>query len=166
MRLSEKIKRETPLLFLISGNHFVFYLVDGQAVNIVRILDGSTNFLKVLFSEDDAESEIQLQAKTAKIDKFSHFFGSVGDGSGRAIGRGIGNQLTERGEACAESEQAEEAAEAALFSGVPIASPLTRQHVRMHAEEALDRVFLTFALPFFAAGDYNRISQFRKERFP
>ena len=52
MRLSEKIQRETPLRYLICGNHFVFYRIDDTEISVIRILDGRTNYLQVLFAEE------------------------------------------------------------------------------------------------------------------
>lgn len=53
MRLSEKIERETPLRFLISGNHLAFYRVEDSEIYVTRILDGRTNYLHVLFGKDE-----------------------------------------------------------------------------------------------------------------
>ena len=53
MRLSEKIERETPLRFLISGSHLAFYRVDGAEIYVTRILDGRSNYLHVLFGKDE-----------------------------------------------------------------------------------------------------------------
>lgn len=53
MRLSEKIQWETPLRFLICGNHIVFYRVDGSEIYVTRIIDGRTNYLQVLFGDDE-----------------------------------------------------------------------------------------------------------------
>lgn len=52
MRLSEKLQRETPLRFLICGNHIAFYRIEKADVCIIRILDGRTNYLRVLLEED------------------------------------------------------------------------------------------------------------------
>ena len=51
MRLSEKLQRETPLRFLISGNHIAFYRIEGSDIRVTRILDGRTSYLRVLFGE-------------------------------------------------------------------------------------------------------------------
>ena len=53
MRLSEKIERETPLRFLISGKLIAFYRIDGSEIFVTRILDGRTNYLQVLFGKDE-----------------------------------------------------------------------------------------------------------------
>ena len=53
MRLSEKLQRETPLRFLICGNHIAFYRVEGTEIFITRVLDGRTNYLQLLFEEEN-----------------------------------------------------------------------------------------------------------------
>ena len=49
--LSEKTGRDTDLRFLVCNNHLAFYRIDGNYISIIRILDGRTNYLKVLFSD-------------------------------------------------------------------------------------------------------------------
>ena len=49
--LAEKVGRETDLRYLISGKHIVFYRVEDDAVSVIRILDGRTNYMRVLFHE-------------------------------------------------------------------------------------------------------------------
>ena len=51
MRLSEKIPVETPLRFLICGKHFVFYRIDGTTIRITRILDGRSDYIRILFGD-------------------------------------------------------------------------------------------------------------------
>lgn len=47
--LSEKIGRETDLRYLICGKHIAFYRIEKDIVSVVRILDGRTNYMRVLF---------------------------------------------------------------------------------------------------------------------
>lgn len=49
--LENKIGRETDLCCLISGKHLIFYRVKADTVSVIRILDGRTNYLQVLFHE-------------------------------------------------------------------------------------------------------------------
>ena len=51
--LAEKAGRETDLRYLISAKHIVFYRVEDDAVSVIRILDGRTNYMRVLFHESD-----------------------------------------------------------------------------------------------------------------
>ena len=53
MRLSEKIHKKTDLRFLVCGNHIAFYRIAEDSVSVTRILDGRSNYLAVLFSEDN-----------------------------------------------------------------------------------------------------------------
>ena len=43
--------RDTDLRFLVCNNHLAFYRIDGNYISIIRILDGRTNYMKVLFSD-------------------------------------------------------------------------------------------------------------------
>lgn len=47
--VSAKIGRETDLRALFSGNYFLFYRVETEAVQVARILDGRQDYLRVLF---------------------------------------------------------------------------------------------------------------------
>ena len=47
--VSAKIGRETDLRALLSGNYFLFYRVEIEAVQVARILDGRQDYLRVLF---------------------------------------------------------------------------------------------------------------------
>ena len=47
--LAEKVERETDLRYLISGKHIIFYQVGENAVSVIRILDGRTNYMRILF---------------------------------------------------------------------------------------------------------------------
>lgn len=48
--LTEKIGRETNLRYLVSGNYLIFYRAEAPYVSVLRILDGRTDYLRVLFS--------------------------------------------------------------------------------------------------------------------
>ena len=47
--LAEKVERETDLRYLISGKHIIFYQVGENAVSVIRILYGRTNYMRILF---------------------------------------------------------------------------------------------------------------------
>lgn len=47
--LQAKINPETDLRYLVCENHLVFYRVEGSRVLIARILDGRTDYLRILF---------------------------------------------------------------------------------------------------------------------
>lgn len=49
MSLKAKTDMDTDLKYLICGNHLAFYRVDGDLVMVVRILDGRTDYLNLLF---------------------------------------------------------------------------------------------------------------------
>lgn len=51
MQLEKKIGRETDLYYLISGKQLIFYRVGADTISIIRILDGRTNYLQVLFHD-------------------------------------------------------------------------------------------------------------------
>ena len=47
--VSAKTGKETDLRALLSGNYFLFYRVEIEAVQVARILDGRQDYLRVLF---------------------------------------------------------------------------------------------------------------------
>lgn len=47
--VSAKTAGETDLRALLSGNYFLFYRVEIEAVQVARILDGRQDYLRVLF---------------------------------------------------------------------------------------------------------------------
>ena len=47
--VSAKTGREIDLRALLSGNYFLFYRVENEAVQVARILDGRQDYLRVLF---------------------------------------------------------------------------------------------------------------------
>lgn len=47
--VSAKTGKETDLRALLSGNYFLFYRVENEAVQVARILDGRQDYLRVLF---------------------------------------------------------------------------------------------------------------------
>lgn len=48
--LSPKIDRATDLRYITCENWLAFYLIVGDEVRIVRVLDGRTDYIQVLFS--------------------------------------------------------------------------------------------------------------------
>lgn len=50
--LSEKTGRDTEYRCLISGNYGVFYLVKENHIQIIRILDLRTDYMKSVFADD------------------------------------------------------------------------------------------------------------------
>lgn len=51
MRLSEKTGESTDLRFLISGNYIAFYRIADGCISVSRILDGRSNYLRILLSD-------------------------------------------------------------------------------------------------------------------
>lgn len=49
--LSERTGRDTDLRFLVCENRLAFYRIDGNYISIIRILDGRTNYMKVIFPD-------------------------------------------------------------------------------------------------------------------
>ena len=47
--VSAQTGREIDLRALLSGNYFLFYRVENEAVQVARILDGRQDYLRVLF---------------------------------------------------------------------------------------------------------------------
>lgn len=47
--LAEKTGRDTLMRVLLCENHLVFYRVEKDCVSILRVLDGRTDYLRVLF---------------------------------------------------------------------------------------------------------------------
>lgn len=48
--MQEKTGRETNYSCLISGNYGIFYLVSGNHIQIIRILDLRTDYMRIIFS--------------------------------------------------------------------------------------------------------------------
>lgn len=44
---------ETNYRFLVCGNYTAFYRIENQTVNIIRVLYGRRNFMRILFGEPD-----------------------------------------------------------------------------------------------------------------
>ena len=53
--LSGIIHLEVPYRFLVCGNYNVFYKVDGEDVQVIRVLYGRRNFMQILFGKSDNE---------------------------------------------------------------------------------------------------------------
>lgn len=51
MDLDKKIRRETGLKYIVSGNHLIFYRIDEEYISVIRILDCRTNYIKILFEK-------------------------------------------------------------------------------------------------------------------
>lgn len=51
--LSEKTGRETELRYLICGKHLAFYRIEEDTISVIRILDGRTQYMRVLFQQED-----------------------------------------------------------------------------------------------------------------
>ena len=49
MSLEAKTDIDTDLKYLICENHLVFYRIDGDWIMIARILDGRTDYMRVIF---------------------------------------------------------------------------------------------------------------------
>lgn len=51
--LSKKTGRNTSLRYIVKGNYFVFYRIEKDSISVIRILNGRTNYLQVLFNSDN-----------------------------------------------------------------------------------------------------------------
>ena len=51
--VSAKIGRETNLRALLSGNYFLFYSIENEAIQVSRVLDGRQDYLRVLFRTEE-----------------------------------------------------------------------------------------------------------------
>ena len=49
MSLKAKTDIDTDLKYLLCENHFAFYRIEGDWVMVVRILDGRTDYMRVIF---------------------------------------------------------------------------------------------------------------------
>lgn len=47
--LKNKLDVDTDFRYLISSNYIVFYKVDGDLISVIRICDGRTNYINILF---------------------------------------------------------------------------------------------------------------------
>ena len=47
--LSTKTGRDTDLRYIISGKYFASYRIEEEYVSVIRILDGRTNYMQILF---------------------------------------------------------------------------------------------------------------------
>ena len=47
--VSAKIGRGNDLRALLSGNYFLFYRIENEAIQVSRVLDGRQDYLRVLF---------------------------------------------------------------------------------------------------------------------
>lgn len=53
LRLSEKTGRDTDLLYIITGKYFAFYRIEKHYISVIRVLDGRTNYLQILFNSEN-----------------------------------------------------------------------------------------------------------------
>ena len=51
MSLSAKLGMETELRYLLWENYLAFYRVEDDQIQVIRILDGRSDYLRVLFRE-------------------------------------------------------------------------------------------------------------------
>lgn len=49
--LAAKTGRNTSLRYLVCGKYLVFYCAEEGTVSVIRILDGRTDYMRVLFEE-------------------------------------------------------------------------------------------------------------------
>lgn len=55
LALGEKISRSTDLRYLIQGNYLIFYCASTDAISVIRILDGRTDYLRLLPLGEDGQ---------------------------------------------------------------------------------------------------------------
>jgi addiction module RelE/StbE family toxin len=48
--LSSKINMKTDYRYLVCGNYLIFYKIEGDAVSVYRVLNGSRDYLPILFT--------------------------------------------------------------------------------------------------------------------
>lgn len=51
--LSSIVDLETEYRFLVCANYTVFYRIENQTVNIIRVLYGRRNFMQILFGDSN-----------------------------------------------------------------------------------------------------------------
>ena len=54
MSLEAKIGQTTDLRYLICEKHIAFYRIDGNVISVARIIDGRQDYLRILFSNEEA----------------------------------------------------------------------------------------------------------------
>ena len=55
MSLAAKTGQDTDLRYLVCEQHLALYRVEGELILIARILDGRTDYMRVLFRDDSAQ---------------------------------------------------------------------------------------------------------------
>jgi plasmid stabilization system protein ParE len=50
--LSSKINMKTDYRYLVCGNYLIFYKIEGDAVSVYRVLNGSRHYLPILFTDE------------------------------------------------------------------------------------------------------------------
>ena len=58
MELCRKIDVETDLRYLICNKHFAFYRIEKAYISVTRILDGRTDYLRVLFGDEIGDADV------------------------------------------------------------------------------------------------------------
>ena len=59
MELSRKLNIETDLRYLICGKHLAFYRIEKGWISVTRILDGRTDYLRILVGKDFDTMDIE-----------------------------------------------------------------------------------------------------------
>lgn len=52
--MTAKTERETDLRYLICGKYIIFYRIGEDVISVIRILDGRTDYMRILFDRDEA----------------------------------------------------------------------------------------------------------------
>ena len=55
MSLAAKTGQDTDLRYLVCEQHLALYRVEGELILIARILDGRTDYMRVLFRDNSAQ---------------------------------------------------------------------------------------------------------------
>ena len=53
--VAAKTGKPSDLRYLLCEKYIIFYRIDGEAVSVVRVLDGRQDYLYILFGENETE---------------------------------------------------------------------------------------------------------------
>ncbi|MDA8226384.1 MAG: type II toxin-antitoxin system RelE/ParE family toxin [Desulfitobacterium hafniense] len=54
--LSSRINIKTDYRFLVCGMYLIFYKIEGEFVSVYRVLNGTRDYLSILFTDDLSEN--------------------------------------------------------------------------------------------------------------
>lgn len=59
MSLSEKTGESTDLRYLLCGRYLALYRIEDGFISVARILDGRTDYMRILFAQEPGKSNMQ-----------------------------------------------------------------------------------------------------------